>query len=328
MLFRLGLRCSARLSRIYSRTLAADLYNHLKPNLRWDIIGGLRMKHISLRYGILLCTLTVALVLVGCTKEGVYNPKNKIAMITETWSNATYSEHWIWDGKHLTEIRHSYNSEYFGGEWVDYFSYDSKHRISEIRSDEGILCTYIYDGNELSELKISSDGVLLEHMEFSHEKGKISEIQVKVYDFYKSSPTRTRSLRYILPASTIEHMDQLQCKNHMAADTKATYAYNVYFTWEGNNIVKEVLEDFYNGECSIDTYTYEYDKKKNPFSSLLVTEAFTDYTSSSMPLSENNILKVNGKTQYEYLYEGKYPVQAKFYAEDGRYMCTINYTYQ
>ena len=278
---------------------------------------------------ILVLAMAAAVVsLMGaCKKEGVYNPKQKIAKVynessstdsyfdgTE-WHTNSYTqpkelvEEWTWDGKLLTQIAYPYTSEDANGnvttmyEYIK-FTYDGK-QLTEVNSDwERMAITY--DGKKLDKIELyySDDKASSEPnaiFTFTYDGKKISKMTVNIEDEEiakgkNGRPQMGRMTRMLLQsftpdASGTEKMLAATCEKARKAGAKGRVNVDMLLTWDGNNISK--IESKYMG-MTVQTIEYTYDDKNNPYQGFLFT-LVGDLQVEDNPLAfgnENNITSV------------------------------------
>lgn len=275
------------------------------------------------------CAIALALVglTVGCTKDGKYNPKEKISKIYRsstsqsafydgtTWiDNEPYNnpkhvtEAWTWDGKKLVSI-----TEYDSDGNVDgtvKFEYDG-NQLEKIVEDGGETYTeFEYDGRKVASAKSYSNGQLSGTMTFTHDGKKISKIIIEQTGYEPDDKSvRTKAMDEVL-WSRLMPVDVRPAMQAMASKggAKATESVTVTFEWDGDNVKKITMSDNANHSYSA---TYTYDKMKNPFYGSIY-----HLMGDGMSLSENNTTSVStsfgGDVEtetYTYKYDGKWPVE-------------------
>lgn len=287
------------------------------------------MKKITL----LVAVLALGLFFVSCNKEGQFTPKNKIDRIycsssykyevyndygyweTESTSSTSkyVSEIWNWDGKLLKSISH-YDSDGVMN-YTENYGYDGKRltTISTGGSDRWVLN---YEKEKLSSMEYYEGSEKVEVLEFSRDKGKISEIRITIFDYEKSAMTKfpVNALRFFIPAASTESFMKAMAKVNERHTMKSVYSYSWKLEWEGKNVSKlTYFEDAYT-----DTYEYTYDDKVNPYCGLFDPENFGFCES----LSKNNVIRMVNRDSENYYNEDNY-----FYTYDGKVPYTKSYTY-
>ena len=280
---------------------------------------------------------SAAMLLLGasCTKEGVFNPKEKIAKISESslqvytssYDGQSYTEsdttpkhltqEWKWDDNLLTTIT-NYTQEYGLLEdepttvvsSVLTLTYDGKQLVKVSDASGQDYSTYTYDGKKLTKIESYEEGKLTSTAEVTHDGKKIAQVVVTMYDEEGKTSDATRfALSTIMPNKRV--LDKVLA-NKAKATAYATQTLD--FTFDGGNVSKIVMT---YGEETI-TLEYTYDKNKNPFYgcyAALGEEGF-------VALSENNMISETSSevytqdgatrtytstTNYEYEYDGKFP---------------------
>ncbi len=265
-------------------------------------------KVISLSLCVILA-LAVSMSFTSCKKEGVYNPKKKITAIYYQYPGTAkmLQEQWTWDGNLLSKIQYYYGGTYSHS---NIYKYDGK-RLIEVNVD-GDIIKFTYDGSKLAKIEMWSGNNLEMSGVVTHEKSKITEIEFTEYETAIKSGKQNKmftALRgFVIPESTVEHMGDFH-KKMVAKGGKSSYQYTVDYTYEDGNIVEE---KYTQGTYS-QTYTYTYDKEKNPFYYLLYGgDSYTD-----LEFSKNNVVNVvatnsdgeTSETEFTYVYDGGYPVE-------------------
>lgn len=277
------------------------------------------MKRILLIAAIAL----LAIAFVSCQKDGVYNPKHKIAKVYKEWTRTTVTtdasgsstridslkpyvaQEWTWSDKTLESI----TSKNDDGRITETrkFNYDDKNRIIGCTGDNDEKAEYIYnDDKKLQTIKITEGPNETTTIDIAYD-GKVPTTITTVwtYTIDKKVSNFTKS---ILPEYICSAMEANQIRSK---STTFSSTYTSAIEWDGKNISQVVTtgEDNYKH-----TVTYEYDSKSNPFIGMY---ADMDY---EIAYSKNNIIKrtesyVEGnKTitevdEYAYEYDGKMPVK-------------------
>lgn len=294
---------------------------------------------------LVLAMATAVVSLMGaCKKEGVYNPKQKIAKVysESSWTSSDFdgtewhsesytqpkelAEEWTWDGKLLTQIAYPYTSEDANGNVTtkyEYtkFTYDGK-QLTEVSSDwERMAITY--DGKKLDKIEVyySDDNASSEPnaiLTFTYDGKKISKITANIEDEEigkgkNGRPQMGRMTRMLLQSLTpdvrgTEKMLASTCEKARKSGAKGRVNVDMLLTWDGNNISK--IESKYMG-MTVQTIEYTYDDKNNPYQGFLFTMA-DDLQLEDNPLGFGNENNITSSKMYE-------PGDEKPYTE--------NYTY-
>ena len=281
----------------------------------------------------------MAVAFVSCKKDGVYNPKHKIAKVYNEWTTTTVTtdsdgsrtvtdvqnpfvaEEWTWGDKTLNSVMYK-DKDGKVTSTVNY-TFDDKNRIT------GSTCgsekaEYVYnDDKKLQSIKITDGPDYSVSIEITYD-GKVpaSVKTVTAYEFKKLSAFA----QSFIPSYVREAMeaDQLRSK------TTVSYTYNTTIEWDGKNISQAVT----TGENGYKyTAVYEYDAKLNPFKGMY---ADFDDNNFDVAYSKNNVVKktvttVDGNdtdvdvTEFTYEYDGKMPskVTYTFTSEDN--ILGVNY---
>ena len=297
----------------------------------------------------LLLIMIGMLLFTACEKEGVFNPKRKIAKTTIAVS-AVISGHQIdvpavdemtftWDGSRLDKITyHDYDGE---PAWIAQYSYDKKNRIVAIEnSDYQEKAEFIYDGNKLSEMNFYRGDDKVVYVEVEHDVKRLSQLS---YHINNTEIVRKMSLSPWaffmddMSAATLNKKVQYAAEN---SQTKGEVIMNVAFTWNGDNVEKMSLTSPTSPtdpNMQVDIM-FEYDSHANP-----MLHAYSIYTpmlmsdESHITYSANNMIKYQEVTptgstsiDFVYTYDGDYPVTRSYtiYDADDVETDTREYFYQ
>ncbi len=273
-----------------------------------------------------MATVAMLLATVSCTKEGVYNPKEKIAAIhqstlystTSSYSGTSVTEYdttpkhmtekWEWDGKLLSSISYyNYNrtTRMSDFSYKLTMTYDGKQLVkTAVSNDE--YTTYTYDGSKITKIEEYVEGKLARTYDVTHDGKKIVKIVVTHIEEVDLTKSAEYALGMILP--TRSAIDALR----KSAKASATVTRTIDLTNDGGNVTKMVMT--YGNE----TYTAEYtfDKNKNPFYGCYVSvgEGGMSFLNENNVLTEKTTWAENGSAgesntdTYTYEYDGKYPI--------------------
>lgn len=262
----------------------------------------------------------VALLFASCQKEGVYNPSKKISKIyfTNYSGVKTLKQVWTWNKDNTLE-----KIDYYTNGSIDHtynFTYEKKRLVRMNDYANNSYVEYKYDKNTLKEVNNYVGGTLIDAYTFTYKNGKI----VKVTDTWMGAKAAVENainpLQFILSEELSEAIDQSQ-KRMGNVGGKGTLVYNDELTWDKDNVSKVVTT--LEGSSETSTYELSYDKKNNPFYHAYLNFYFEDNASDGY-LSKNNITRVElrnveedgdvwtGVSNYEYTYEGKYPVSRRY----------------
>lgn len=266
------------------------------------------------------------------TKEGQFNPKQKISQVYQeesdnevgSWHSwgRELAEQWNWDGKKLSSIN------FLAWDCNETFSYDNKDRIisSTIIDAEGTHLTseYIYDGKDLTSITLKQgNNIITAKIEFTHEDGKITQFSISENDMdswdeksYLSSP-----LHYFFPKSICRdiHRSMIKAQKFAKSAGKAMNTTKFKVTWDGNNI-SSLSTSLWGMTIKVN---YTYDNKLNPYNNLMSWMGF----SSGMEMgvfsmfNKNNPIQIHeqitgwGENEdltihYTYEYDGNYPTKS------------------
>ena len=274
---------------------------------------------------VLLLIAALCVILSACTKEGVYNPKEKISRIFYQSSNSNgknLQESWTWDKNLLSKIVDE------NGDFRN-FEYDGK-QLKTVRYSNGDKLEYTYDGGKVTKAEVFSSNELYSSFTFEHDGSKISKVTVTFYDNSGNAIRAFAGLDAIFTDPVMnESVKRDIVKNRATFGTKSsteTYTYN--YEWDGDNVKKMDCEYNVSGQFFTSTCTYSYDKNPNPFYRSLSE-------GDELVNSKNNITKYVSEdseggyyeSSYTYKYDGKFPIERTFYG-DGGYYYTSYYEYE
>ncbi|MBO4488703.1 MAG: hypothetical protein J5741_03475 [Bacteroidales bacterium] len=266
----------------------------------------------------ILVIACVAMLFVSCEKEGVYNPAKKISKIYFTDANGARNleESWSWNSDNTLD-----KIDYYSDGALAYtlnFSYEKKRLVRMNVYSSNLYVDYTYQGNQLKEVALYSNGNLIDTYSFTYENGKISRITDTYFAGKDAVDIMINPLQYVLPNEIITMVDAIS-QAYPCENPKSTVTSNYELTWDKNNLVK-LLRTNTSSDQTI-TLKAEYDKMANPFYGAM-TEIFFENNIANGYFSQNNIVLMEsmvtsaGQTatslaNYEYSYEGKYPVSRK-----------------
>jgi len=264
----------------------------------------------------------MAVAFVSCKKDGVYNPKHKVAKVYNEWTTTTVTtdsdgsrtvtetqnpfvaEEWTWGDKTLESIVYK---NYDGViRETKKFTYDDKNRISGCTGGDNRKAEYVYnDDKKLQSIKISQGEHYEAVIEFAYD-GKVPTTVTTTSSYtFKNLSDFAKS---IIPSYVC---DAMEANELSAKATTVSYKYESAIEWDGKNISQVVTtgEDNYKH-----TIKYEYDGKTNPFIGMYCSEEFESF------YPKNNIIKrtesyvednktITEENAFEYEYDGKMPVK-------------------
>ena len=276
---------------------------------------------------ILIALLLAATVLtIGCKKDGVYRPSEKIAAFSfyyerdhqryntekKIWesiqkdSTRRYTtEKWVWNDKQLNRI-----DLYDQGSNAPYcqlgFVYDG-NRLTRVNiSNTKHYVTYEYDGRRITRMTVhSQNGDIWSDYCFDYDGKKINTVTITGnYLTAKSEATGTLALMPVLGDIEAAHSIESLCQKTTGSKSDQTV---FEITWKGNNI-----KSIKNRDSGATEVTYTHDNKTNPLRGLL-TSALTginELSHTSAYGNENNITSADYGTEkqsYSYTYSDDLP---------------------
>ena len=288
---------------------------------------------------IIVMAAAVLCLMGACQKEGVYNPKKKIANIYaeststyayydgEQWQEESYNEpkalkeRWTWDGNLLTKIETPYTSYIDEEEITEYettnFIYDGKQLIEANNGEEKM--TFTYDGKKIDKAQVFeldySSTTPVEEVTFTYDGKKIVSLTLTELESDGKAKAKTSRIMQMFTRSIFPDVQSFE-KIESAARQRASksgskgFSETITLTWDGNNVSKI--------EANGISIEYTYDNMNNPYNgfifSLFGETAMGDDNFMTFG-NENNCTKVVYKQgsysqsmEYTYTYDGKWPV--------------------
>ena len=293
----------------------------------------------------LVMALAALCLFAACSeKEGVYNPKKKIANIyksgvtihssldesTGLWYSDTVtvakylSEAWTWDGKKLTKVTFYEQNASNEVEDVINFSYDGKQMVRA--EGDGDYMTFSYNGKELKSCAMydkENTAAPIAQFDFVYKDGKVVEIKVtgEGIELDKVSARRLEQVvfREILPTFEQADMAIAKISNTMRTNgAKAGMTIPVKLTWDGDNVSKMETSMTMMGMTMNAEVSFTYDNKNNPYQHFLFGMFGMLEDASTAAFNKNNVVKAVSKEtfmgetsvsemNYTYTYDGSWP---------------------
>lgn len=278
-------------------------------------------------YAIYTIAIGLSLFAAGCTKDGKFNPSEKISKVyskttrtvahleenvwtTDTTINVAkhMTEEWFWDGKQLAAIAY-YDADGRVERTVK-FEYDGI-QLAKAYADADNYIELTYDGRKVTGASSHVGGRLYAEYQFTHDGSKISQIEI-------SYPSINEGMKTLVDARCIDEMlwqvlmpcdARIPLQSAAKGGSKAPLKLAVSLTWEGKNVSAAEVES--NGLHYTTTYTY--DENHNPYQGFLYALVTGG---EATPLAKNNVLTatltapddVAETTAYTYAYDGKWPI--------------------
>lgn len=275
---------------------------------------------------ILTVLAVVSIFVSGCTKyeamqpigesnffEGVYQPVSRVQQVScsqhvEGVECGDYTledfldMRWHWEKSRLDSVVYRDSRDNTPEPFVVRYFYDSLGRVIQVEDGIHEVCTLAYEGGHLSSLQMSM-GTESYGFRFHYHRGSDYPDSLTITNIgCFSSYTDTYSLR-----------------------------------WHNGNLMSAVSGPD-NDRYTIDSITYSYDNKENPFCGLVWPEGIESYGFVDAPvfISHNNLVSVtlhsyDGQGEYQsytsqYSYKGNRPTEIKHRYEN-YFWCTITDTY-
>lgn len=230
----------------------------------------------------------------SCKKDslGAYKPSKKLQKIYQQFDeDKDLINVFNWDKKgQLASLEY-----WWGGslDRMELFTYEDNHitRVEDLASSEAMA--YHYDGNQLSKAELVWGDDVYYYLTFTYQDGKINSFTLWEWEPEPDPDLEAKEhlnpFFGILPnelSQPLLSFKQECAKNNPGKDAEI---FNVFLTWEGDNISKMVVKE---GSATM-TVIPEYDDKNNPFYCFLGSEGFHTNT-NDFGLScytKNNIIK-------------------------------------
>lgn len=257
----------------------------------------------------------------ACEKEylGSYSPAKKIDKIfSKTGNTPVLYESWYWSGNTPSKIER-YNNNGNNIQYTQEFNYGNG-KIYRVKVNNDVT-EYLYKNNKyLKEVNYYRNNNLLERYEITFVNDKPSVIYFYFGNKKNSDESEILSpLKNFCKDTETEEFIISKCSK----DTKDGPTGKIEVKWIDNNVSRVDFCTYKsNGYEDIVTYTYTYDKFKNPFSGFLSSDfesVFNDLAFMG-DISENNVTckyktvfnenlnqYVTESWTYEYEYEKKFP---------------------
>ena len=275
---------------------------------------------------VLLLCMAVCLLVLGCEKEGVYNPSKKIKRIYEGTSKRL-SEEWTWNKNLLQKIDYYWNNS-IG--YTENFKYDDKNRVTKVEDYEyGDYYIISYNDNGYNKIEFYDEDELYMSFSFTYEKKKVSRIDVTQYyddDDWKSIKNGG-FITKIISKEILNSVKTIRSKT----GTKGNATARMDYKYDGNNVSEVEL----SAEGYSEKFSYEeYDNKLNPFYSSIFGVAAVEGGIGGF--SKNNVGRLivrvttnygsfTEKVDYEYTYDGKFPTEIISKSDGERWVTTLEY---
>lgn len=255
----------------------------------------------------------------SCTKEGVYNPKEKISSIYEssqsitsyTYGGLSYNDTdvvakhlaqvWTWDGKLVSQIA-DYNDDGTIDE-TSILTYDGK-RLVKVSNPTGTeYSVFTYDGKYLAKVETYENGSLTSTATIEHDGKKVVRI---VITGLNDEIINKGAIASLLPEKSMLKA----IPNLKATKSKTEETITFDFTWDGGNVVKAIMtSDEYTS-----TVDYTFDSKKNPYAGFYAEagdgDEFSMLNKNNVLTAKNTMKEVGSNEEmvvnrtYEYEYDG------------------------
>jgi hypothetical protein len=262
---------------------------------------------------VLLLCMAICLLILGCEKEGVYNPSKKIKRISTQYQNdlKRLNSEWTWEKNLLKKVQ--YYSYTGAPSYDERYTYD-KNKLVKVEKNDGYYTKILYNGDKYDKMEYCSpQGQIFLSLKFTYEGNKVSQIDQTEFDYDDDKSLQNAGfISNVLSQEVVSGLTKMLSKSK----SKSTeYRSRITFKYEGNNISESVLSYSEENFTFKETNTFEkYDKSLNPLY----------HSNFAVVGSKNNPLELIIKTEetyydeyesdrytvsYEYECDGKFPTQ-------------------
>ena len=282
---------------------------------------------------ILLLSMVLFVLFLGCEKEGVYNPSKKIKRIEgqSQGESKKLQQEWTWEKNLLKKIQY-----YWGGGSSSYdqrYMYD-KNKLIKVEDSDGDYWKISYNNNVYDKVEYFIDGAVTLSAKFTYDKKKVSRIDLTFYDYYDDDwwkKSQAGFMSNLLSPELMQGIEKVALKSKAKSQSKSTsYTYKISFTYDKNNIKERVVEYNESGYSFTITHKFEkYDNKSNPFYNF-----YSQFDGEDFVFSKNNPLEIivefretylgeadfeRYTVSYDYTYNGKFPTEVVQTERSGNY---------
>ncbi|MDD3406054.1 MAG: hypothetical protein PHH23_07300 [Paludibacteraceae bacterium] len=288
---------------------------------------------------IYLC-MALAILFAGCEQDGEYNPAKKIARIykADRYQSGTstpkhLSEVWNWDGNRLTSIDDYYYNSSTGKTTLSTttrFVYDGK-KVSRIYYGDNAETRITYNNDGYDKVTTYAEGALVYDFKYTYKGGKVVKVDLTYYGTYGVPAKTMPMLSFFVPQSMAQDVTDKVAFCAAASSAKAaqssvsTWIYS--FTYQGDNVSTMEYDE---GTDGVRTFSFKYDTKNNPYyhSFQWIADPWP------IPHSKNNVIE-EARTNwdgefvidnYDYVYEGNWPIEERYAYRSGSYYSTSTTT--
>jgi len=250
---------------------------------------------------LVLLSVALCLLFVGCEKEGVYNPSKKIRRIYEQPQSSMkqLSQEWTWDKNLLTKVDY-YNNQL---NFTENYKYDDKKRIIKVEDYKyGDYYIVMYYNGVYSKIEYFWDNILVESYSFTYENKKVSKIACTFFDDYISDKSNG-FISQIIPKNIIEKV-----KENMQKYGAGTSTVTLNIKYDGNNVSEiKTMKDGFVERTSFESY----DSKTNPFYSSFPLAGASVFSKNNPGKTISVIYEDESNmfaTDLDYTYDGNFPI--------------------
>ena len=218
-----------------------------------------------------LCTtlalLLVATVFVGCQKDGVFNPKQKISKVYQAYNGGRLlTEKWTWDDNLLNYIA------YFRDDTTvlrkSYYFYEKKQlvRIENTNDLSYIIITYDKSNYKQMEFYNRFDRKLRSYA-FTYDKKKIAKIEMTIYKNPSKSMMSVGDdiMSAFIPKAILDETNKLMMNSSLLKSTEDDI---IIYTmqYDGDNLSEWKISSRSEERLKETVLQYNsYDENKNPY---------------------------------------------------------------
>lgn len=286
---------------------------------------------------LLLLSIALCFLAIGCEKEGVYNPDKKIKRVFIQVENGEkyLSQEWTWEKNLLKKIQ--YHS-LFHNSWEENYFYE-KSRLVKVEQNNGNSWKITYNGNAYEKVEFfEAQGTKLLSAEFTYEKKKVSKVLLTFFSYDVYYLTKMLDGGFMSNLFSKEILKSIDKSSTKSKSKSNSFTYTITFTYDKNNIRERIFEYSEEDYTMKTTFKFEkYDNMSNPF-----YRFYSQFGGEEYVFSKNNPLEIFvefSETEddysdserytitYDYTYNDKFPTVVKYF-EDGDLVDTTFYEYE
>ncbi|NIG52746.1 hypothetical protein [Chitinophaga sp. Cy-1792] len=232
----------------------------------------------------LSAAILLAIFLMACSKSDVEQPITPIDPVVTPPKQALLDSVYIESGNDVEYQNFIYNA-------------DSSLGKSYWQQSSGNLLGYYYkyQNNRMAAVWLN------------YKVGRSDSTEYATFTYAANGTISTAMVQGYKYSYEFDAQKQLVKKHTFGSDNSLQHTYT--YTWQNSNLVKEVDSVFNGLDLKVNTYTYTYDNKINPYRMITAAAFIVDEDMPLINLSANNIVKqeeVYYGNNYTYIYNYTY----------------------